>query len=47
MSLHCGTSHVAIIVIIVPTDISCTASITIIIAAVIISGWGILIEKEM
>jgi hypothetical protein len=48
MSLHCGTSGLAIIfVIVVLINIGCTVTIMDAVAAVIIGGWGILIERDM
>ena len=47
MSLHCGTRQLAILVLVLVLNIGCAAAITAIVAAVIISGRRILIEKGM
>jgi hypothetical protein len=49
MSLHCGTNQLAIIfIVLVLINIDCTVTVTVaIVAAVIIGGRGILIERDM
>jgi hypothetical protein len=44
MSLHCGTSHIAVIFVLVLINIGCAIAI---VTAVVVGGWGILIERGM